>query len=1147
MFFMNLFRKSIATIALTAMVVATATPSVGAYTNASKEAADALAAKGVINSQANPADYNLDQNILRQEVAKVAANISNTTPVTTCEGKFADVSATTPNTWACSYVEALLAKGLVSANVNFNPEANITKSETVKIMLEAAGYTDIYTDVNNWQAEVVATAVAEGVLSTSFTDYNTPATRGFVFEMGANAIDAIAMGEDDDILGLLQDLVDGDIDMGGDTTDTTDTTTTVSSDASLMVELSPETPASATVPQGISGLPVASFDFTAGSEDVTINSLVLKRRGLSDSNTLSGLAAFTSEGRASKAKDDSQNNNTEATLTLDNGGLVVMAGETVTITIVADVNTSTTSDEFAIELLEVNASTDVEGVSNLVGNTMRIGWVVAATLTIKTDGTFSNPKIGEESADIFKFKVEGSNDKDLVLKEITFKGEGSIDEEDELMNYKLLHGSTVVAETTMANGKYVTFNLGEGVTIPEDQTERFSVQADILGGAGKTIAFKVDKTLDVRAIDTQYGFGANINIDAVDAADGVTLNTTANELGIQTVQAGELTLVDIDAPTDKIRSNKTNVELGSINVTNVSWNNLELQKFGVDVAVSTGTLTGTFENFEAVVNGTSYELTEVTGGYSDTDLSISLPQGTTKIVLRADTKENLIAGMKVDISLTNPATQFYVVELGDDKQVTDLTPSSLSFKQLEVLAAGATASVTPTADLKVVRGAKSIVSEVFTVKASEASALTMDEVKATFTMSGGVATNQEVAKVSLYKDTVSDANLLDQVSGSQLASGVATFNGFTVDIAANETRTFVVTMTFVDGNGVSTKSDYNTTITSLSLYDDETDDVYANGSTSSTVSLVSSTSITVTEAGALSVAYDSNNTDNEDPKTLLAGESAVVYSADVQATNEEVDVEKVVFTLSATGSAVKAAIVNANLYLDGQLIATNTNADIDETDGTITFDNLTGLIIPEENSELALGLNTATIGYQKVGATVTGLYVSDVLLTTITGVDSGKTVTQQSDATDGNTFSVVPAIVTPSVIATLSGGQAKVKFTVNTGDNTQTSSNTAPSVTLTDLVFSELGNNTDGYDIYKDGDSGVKGTISSTWAFTDNGIDLTFSDTKTYVIVPKGDVDSTYTLNLTKQGVFYTVNGITWATGITSNLTNEVELGSKTY
>jgi hypothetical protein len=55
--------------------------------------------------------------------------------------------------------------------------------------------------------------------------------------------------------------------------------------------------------------------------------------------------------------------------------------------------------------------------------------------------------------------------------------------------------------------------------------------------------------------------------------------------------------------------------------------------------------------------------------------------------------------------------------------------------------------------------------------------------------------------------------------------------------------------------------------------------------------------------------------------------------------------------------------------------------------------------------------------------------------------------------------------------------------------------------------------------------------------------DLTISSSTTYVIVPKGTVDTTYTLNLTKNGVVYTVNDpVTPVVGLTSNTLVELEL-----
>jgi hypothetical protein len=142
---MNLFRKITAGVALTAMVMSTTFTGVSAATSTAElDAANALAAKGAIVSHTfDPAAYNLGDNVLRQEIAAVAYEIANLTKKSTCENKFKDVSATTPNTWACGVVEALLDAGLIAANENFNPEAKITKAEALGMMV-AAAYKDAY-------------------------------------------------------------------------------------------------------------------------------------------------------------------------------------------------------------------------------------------------------------------------------------------------------------------------------------------------------------------------------------------------------------------------------------------------------------------------------------------------------------------------------------------------------------------------------------------------------------------------------------------------------------------------------------------------------------------------------------------------------------------------------------------------------------------------------------------------------------------------------------------------------------------------------------------------------------------------------------------------------------------------------------------
>jgi hypothetical protein len=450
----NLFKKVVSSVAALSIVLSVVSPIAGvnaAYAS-SLEAANKLASLGVIkDSSANPADYRLGDNVTRREVTKIAVQLAACQGVTindTYAGKFSDVPA---SDWAWKYAETALDNGMVSANAMFNPSRNVSKGEALKLIMNATKVEKMGSSANFW-ADYVAGAVDAGV-TESFTDYDTSAKRGWIVLAAANALDAGMCSEEDTDDSTLDDLLDGldDTDGTEDTTDdtTTDDDTTTTTDGTFTVALSPDTPAATSIPGGVSGLPVASYDFTAGDSDVTVTSITVKRRGLSDSDTLTSLAVFSSDGRASKGKNDSQNDNTEALLTLTNG-FVVKAGETRTLTVVVDTAAAATAanDEFAIELVEVVASATAQSDGSLVSNTMKIGSVDAPKIFVQNNGTASNPKLGDEGVDVFKFQVKGANDEDVILNSITFRSSDS-NAEDNLENFKVYMGSTEVASAAM--------------------------------------------------------------------------------------------------------------------------------------------------------------------------------------------------------------------------------------------------------------------------------------------------------------------------------------------------------------------------------------------------------------------------------------------------------------------------------------------------------------------------------------------------------------------------------------------------------------------------------------------------------------------------------------------------------------------------
>lgn len=181
-----------------------------AYSTSQLDSANTLASEGIINDNStNPSGYNLDQNVLRQEIAAVARWVAGISKTTSCGNKFSDVSSTNPNTWACYSVEALLNAELIASNPTFRPEDSITKAEWLGMLVKAAcgdAYSYDSSESGSWQEQVVAYADEMKIVS-NFTDYNTLATRGWVFEAWANAMSSC--GDDQEALDILEEILEG--------------------------------------------------------------------------------------------------------------------------------------------------------------------------------------------------------------------------------------------------------------------------------------------------------------------------------------------------------------------------------------------------------------------------------------------------------------------------------------------------------------------------------------------------------------------------------------------------------------------------------------------------------------------------------------------------------------------------------------------------------------------------------------------------------------------------------------------------------------------------------------------------------------------------------------------------------------------------
>ena len=154
---------------------------VAAYDESEFDNANTLAKRGIINLQNTPEDYRLDDTITRREFMKVVVKLVWEHVEDVCHRSFTDVIS---SDWACKYIEWALMKNFIAANTTFRPNDNITKAESMKLILKARNIARIENSWD-WRQDDMRTAYRKRIVENEYTDYNTYATRGWIFSIAA--------------------------------------------------------------------------------------------------------------------------------------------------------------------------------------------------------------------------------------------------------------------------------------------------------------------------------------------------------------------------------------------------------------------------------------------------------------------------------------------------------------------------------------------------------------------------------------------------------------------------------------------------------------------------------------------------------------------------------------------------------------------------------------------------------------------------------------------------------------------------------------------------------------------------------------------------------------------------------------------------
>lgn len=577
------FQRSIAGLSLLAILASFAgfgTASAMSYSDVDDDhfavdQIDALSDAGIMTGYED-GTFGPDDVLTREQATKILVlafvGAADEDAEVTCTGTVSD--------WATSYVATANLYGIMEGegDGSCNASGEINRAAFAKMVVNAAGLasdgtlaSDMFDDVEAgaWYDEVMGTAYVYSVMGGYENGDMGPGdsvTRGQSAKMTYNAMYPEYIGGADD-----------------DDDDDDDT-----SDATVTVEVSDDTPESATIPSNATSVELASFDFTAEGDDAVLDGFTIHQFGIS--SIPSAASVYLYEGSSRLTNGTSVNSSTYES-EFRNLDLALEDGETRTLTVRMDMGDWTSSGEVGFEIesadmVDVNA--DVEGDFPAMGDKFSVSTTDVGSITIEKNGTVENAQVGEDGATVAKFKLSAGSAEGALVQEIGLYVSGTISTGD-VENFNLYvtgDDSEPIAQVdavddldvvrfVVGEGEGVMDGIEDGYEMADGASKSFYVTADFnTGRTDDTWKMYVDQDTDVVAIGDLYGYGLSVSRTASDSPvgsyDGTSCTSSAGSCSYMTLEGGDVTVTSNGPTADDIAVNADGVVLMNFTVTSIA-------------------------------------------------------------------------------------------------------------------------------------------------------------------------------------------------------------------------------------------------------------------------------------------------------------------------------------------------------------------------------------------------------------------------------------------------------------------------------------------------------------------------------------------------------------------------------------------------
>lgn len=772
----------------------------------------------------------------------------------------------------------------------------------------------------------------------------------------------------------------------------------------LSVALAATTPASTSIIIGQTNAKMASFTLTASNDgDVTVNTIKVKRTGISSDSTLSALYLYDGATRLTENASVSS-----GYATWNNIGLKIAKGTTKTVTVTAKVAGSS-GESVGISLMAASdITTDgatVSGSFPMSGNNMSVATATLAavafnaTTTPTAGGTVD---AGQTGFTVWKNQISVTTRK-VTLESIRMRQIGSIANTD-LKNF-MFYVDGIQKGTTQqlsADG-YLQFDFATPVELLSG-TRSLEVRADVENGSTRTFSLSVRYDADVVVKDSEYGVSI--------ASTGIPATS-----GSQTINSGTLSVTKAtNSPAGDVVKDASNATLAKFDIK-AYGEPIKIEYLRVFASSSKAGITslrnGALYVNNVQVGSTANLLVSATGStYTDYSLGSSLvvnPGAPVIVEVRADIYDtaSTTAMAALDTLQVTMATYTNGAQRQSSLGYIDVPGTAVSANAVTIKTGSVTAaqySAYGSRTIVVPQTAYKIASFVVTGNSSED--VNLSSIDLSFTASG----------------TFTVADLTDVYV---MYNGVSTSIKSTVAAA---TSTWSVAKTLAK-NANATIDVYATIGSSITANDSIIVNLAVSGLTAQSSTSASSSTVgqTITVAtGSIASALDAAS-----PNSTLVKGGATVDAATFKftTTNDSYSITDVTFTVGATGTTAVQTVVlkDANGTALG---STYLNS------GTAQFSGLAIPVSANSTTKLTAALQLGSIG---TGAGTSGANVA-VTMTAFKANNSAGVQTSDVTTVAGNgiyVFKAIPTITVQALPTTVlaAGTQTVSKFSI-TADGT---------------------------------------------------------------------------------------------------------------